>query len=127
MAVAGCLGTLTNLDYNIDANGNISIAISGTSDPNGKIAKENAERKAKEKKEKEEKAANRRAEKRDKEEKIAKQHTEKSQTGNHAEKSDTNEISISVTGSSVKSVTQSVVLAISSNTIPTASGFDAKA
>ena len=46
-AVAGCRGTLTNLSYNVDANGNISVAISGTSDPDGKIAKENAERKAK--------------------------------------------------------------------------------
>ena len=48
-AVAGCRGILTNLSYNVDANGNISVAISGTSDPDGKIAKENAERKAKEK------------------------------------------------------------------------------
>ncbi len=47
-AVNGCLGTLTNLSYMIDANGNISVAISGTNDPDGKIAKENAERKAKE-------------------------------------------------------------------------------
>ena len=46
-AVNGCLGTLTNLSYMIDANGNISVAISGTNDPDGKIAKENAERKAK--------------------------------------------------------------------------------
>ena len=36
-------------------NGNISVAISGTNDPDGKIAKENAERKAKENREKEEK------------------------------------------------------------------------
>ena len=45
--IYGCLGTLTNLSYMIDANGNISVAISGTNDPDGKIAKENAERKAK--------------------------------------------------------------------------------
>lgn len=54
-AVAGCQGTLTNLSYQVDANGNISVAISGTSDPDGKIAKENAERKAKESREKEKK------------------------------------------------------------------------
>ena len=48
-AVAGCRGTLTNLSYSVDANGNISVAISGTSDPDGKIAKENAERRAREK------------------------------------------------------------------------------
>ena len=34
-AVAGCRGTLTNLSYSVDANGNISVAISGTSDPDG--------------------------------------------------------------------------------------------
>ena len=54
-AVNGCLGTLTNLSYNVDENGNISVAISGTNDPDGKIAKENAERKAKENREKEKK------------------------------------------------------------------------
>ena len=46
-AVNGCLGTLTNLSYKVDENGNISVAISGTNDPDGKIAKENAERKVK--------------------------------------------------------------------------------
>ena len=45
-AVSSCRGTLTNLSYSVDANGNISVAISGTSDPDGKIAKENAERRA---------------------------------------------------------------------------------
>lgn len=68
-AVAGCQGTLTNLSYQIDANGNIAVAISGTSDPDGKIAKENAERKAKENKEKEEKAEEKRAEEKKLEEK----------------------------------------------------------
>lgn len=57
--VAGCQGTLTNLSYKIDSNGNMSVAISGSSDPDGKIAKENVERKAKEKKEQEEKATKR--------------------------------------------------------------------
>ena len=54
-AVNGCLGTLTNLSYKVDENGNISVAISGTNDPDGKIAKENAERKVKENREKEKK------------------------------------------------------------------------
>ena len=36
-AVNGCQGTLTNLSYQIDANGNISVAISGTNDSDGKI------------------------------------------------------------------------------------------
>ena len=46
-AVNGCLGTLTNLSYKVDENGNISVAISGTNDPDGKIAKENARTKSK--------------------------------------------------------------------------------
>lgn len=74
-AVAGCQGTLTNLSYKVDANGNISVAISGTSDPDGKIAKENAERKAKESKEKEkkleEKRAAKKAEEKKREERLA--------------------------------------------------------
>ena len=54
-AVNGCLDTLTNLSYKVDENGNISVAISGTNDPDGKIVKENAERKAKKNRETEEK------------------------------------------------------------------------
>ena len=46
---------MTNQSYMIDANGNIIETVSGTNDPDGKIAKENAERKAKENREKEEK------------------------------------------------------------------------
>ena len=38
---------MTNQSYMIDANGNIIETVSGTNDPDGKIAKENAERKAK--------------------------------------------------------------------------------
>ena len=53
--INGCLGTVTNQSYMIDANGNIIETASGTNDPDGKIAKENAERKAKEIREKEEK------------------------------------------------------------------------
>ena len=69
-AVNGCLGTLTNLSYKVDENGNISVAISGTNDPDGKIAKENAERKAKENREKEEKVKEKRAAKKADEEKF---------------------------------------------------------
>lgn len=70
-AVNGCLGTLTNLSYKIDANGNISVAISGTNDPDGKIARENAERKAKENREKEEKLKEKRATEKAEEKKAA--------------------------------------------------------
>ena len=63
---------MTNLSYKVDENGNISVAISGTNDPDGKIAKENAERKAKENREKEEKIKEKRAAKKAEEEKAAK-------------------------------------------------------
>lgn len=48
--LTSCLGTVTNQTWSIDANGNITATVSGTSDSDGKIARENAERKAKEKK-----------------------------------------------------------------------------
>lgn len=47
------MGTLTNVSYSIDSEGNITMITSGSSDPDGKIAKENAKRKAEEKREKE--------------------------------------------------------------------------
>lgn len=50
IALSRCQGTLTNISYTIDGNGNMSMAISGTNDPDGRIARENAQRKAEEKK-----------------------------------------------------------------------------
>ena len=44
--VISCLGTIVSQNWTVDENGNISSAISGTSDPDGKIARENAKRKA---------------------------------------------------------------------------------
>lgn len=76
-AVNGCLGTLTNLSYKIDADGNITITGSGTNDPDGKIAKENAERKAKENREKEEKIKEKRAAKKAEEEKVEAERAER--------------------------------------------------
>ena len=76
--INGCLGTVTNQSYMIDANGNIIETASCTNDPDGKIAKENAERKAKENREKEEKIKEKRAAKKAEEEKAAKQRAEKS-------------------------------------------------
>lgn len=45
-AVSHAQGTLTSISYEIDANGNITGISSGTNDPDGKIARENAERRA---------------------------------------------------------------------------------
>ena len=124
-AVAGCQGTLTNLSYQIDGNGNISMTISGTSDPDGKIAKENAERKAKEKKAQEEKAAKRRAEKKAEEEKAAKRRAER-KAANEAG-TDTDEYTVSATGTDVKAVTQTVIAASVGTAVPTGASFDIKA
>lgn len=120
-AVAGCQGTLTNLSYQIDANGNISVAISGTNDPDGKIARENAERKAKEKKEAEEKAEKKRAEQKEKEEKLAEQRAKKA-----------HQYSVKMEGTNVAEVTKKVVDSIISSElgIPlenSYSSFDMKA
>lgn len=120
-AVNGCLGTLTNLSYQIDANGNITITGSGTNAPDGKIAKENAERKLKEKKETEEKAEKKRAEQKAKEEKLAEQRAKKA-----------HQYSVKTEGTNVVEVTKKVVNSITSSEkgMPlenSYSGFDVKA
>ena len=125
IAVAGCPGTLTNLSYQIDSNGNISVAISGTNDPDGKIAKENAERKAQEKKAAEEKAAKKRAEKKELEEKAAKRRTEKKAAEEAG--TETGEYTVSGTGTDIKAVTQKVVAMTLGTPAPTGAGFDRKA
>ena len=75
------------------------MAISGTSDPDGKIARENAQRKAEEKKAAEEKAAKRRAEKKEAEEKLAEKRAEKAAASG-------DKYELTFTGSSVESITQ---------------------
>ena len=126
MAVNGSLGTLTSLSYQIDANGNITCISSGTNDPDGKIARENAKRKAQEKKAAEEKAAKRREEKKAEEEKAAKRRAErKEQEEKLAEGRETGTFTVSVSGTDVKSVTQSLIT--TSSGISIAGSFDIKA
>ena len=120
--INGCLGTVTNQSYMIDANGNIIETASGTNDPDGKIAKENAERKAKENREKEEKVKEKRAAKKAEEEKAAKKRAEKS-----AERKETGDYTLSITGNDVKSMTQSLVAESVSISAPDRSSFDIKA
>ena len=117
IALSRCLGTVTNISYKIDANGNMTMAISGTSDPDGKIARENAQRKAEEKKAAEEKAAKKRAEKKEAEEKLAEKRAEKA-----------DKFEITFTGSSVESITQIMTeRMMSGNTLVSmASGLDLK-
>ena len=122
-AVSHAQGTLTSLSYEIDANGNITIISSGTNDPDGKIAKENAERKAKEKREQEEKAAKRLEEKKAEEEKAAKWRAERKalMEGGEAET-----FTVSSVGTDVKNVTQSLMAAVSGTSAPTGANFDIK-
>ena len=128
-AVNGCLGTLTNLSYKIDADGNITITGSGTNDPDGKIARENAERKAKENREKEEKIKERRAAKRAEEEKLEAKSAEKRAEKRAAEevRIESGENTINATGTDVKAVTQSVVSAALGTSAPMGVSFDVKA
>lgn len=116
---------VTYATYKIDENGNISIMSGGTNDPDGKIAKENAERKAQEKKAAEEKAAKKRAEKKAAEEKAAEERAEKRAA--EEVRIESGEYTISATGTDVKAVTQSVVSAALGTSAPMGVSFDVKA
>ena len=125
MAVNGCLGTLTSLSYQIDAKGNITCISSGTNDPDGKIAKENAKRKTMEKKAEEEKAAKRRAEKKAEEEKAAKRQAEK--RASEEIWRENGEYTVRATSTDTKSVTQKVIAASLGTSAPTGASFDIEA
>ena len=116
---------VTYATYKIDENGNISIMSGVTNDPDGKIAKENAERKAQEKKAAEEKAAKKRAEKKAAEEKAAEERAEKRAA--EEVRIESGEYTISATGTDVKAVTQSVVSAALGTSAPMGVSFDVKA
>lgn len=116
---------VTYATYKIDENGNISIMSGSTNDPDGKIAKENAERKAQEKKAAEEKAAKKRAEKKVAEEKAAEERAEKRAA--EEVRIESGEYTISATGTDVKAVTQSVVSAALGTSAPMGVSFDVKA
>ena len=127
-AVSHAQGTLTSLSYEIDANGNITGISSGTNDPDGKIARENAERRAKEKKASEEKAAERRKEKKAEEEKAAERRAErKERMEKLTEGREEGAFTVSATGTNVKSVTQSLVATLSGTSAPAGASFDIKA
>lgn len=119
-AKSHALGTVTSISYEIDANGNITGIMSGTNDPDGKIARENAERKAAE-----EKAAKRRAERRAEEEKAAERRAEK-KTAVEARK-ETGKYTINAAGTDINDVTQNIIAAFSGTSAPTGASFDRKA
>ena len=121
---------VTYATYKIDDNGYISMMSGSTNDPDGKIAKENAEREAKEKKAQEEKAAKRRAEKKGEEEKAAERHAEK----NTARKEQIEglaegekEFTVTATGTDIKAITQKVIAASVGTTVFAGASFDLKA
>ena len=120
---------VTYATYKIDENGNISIMSGSTNDPDGKIARENAERKAKENREKEEKIKERRAAKRAEEEKLEAKSAEKRAEKRAAEevRIESGEYTINATGTDVKAVTQSVVSAALGTSAPMGVSFDVKA
>lgn len=147
LAVNGCLGTLTNLTYSFDADGNITITGSSTNDPDGKIARENAKRKAKENKEKQEKIKenikNKKAEEKRQAAKLAEERKTvemieekqemkraekqavKDKTGTDVKSSST--YTINDTGTDVKAVTQNIISASKGIYTPEMTAFDVRA
>jgi len=137
-ATSHALGTLTSISYEIDANGNMTIISSGTNDPDGKIARENAKRKAQEEKTAEKKAAKRRAEKKAEEKKIAERRAEKKVKEEKAAKrrtekksveetgTEAGDYTVSATGTDIKAVTQKIVASLGIS-VPIGAGFDIKA
>ena len=92
---------VTYATYKIDDNGNISMMSGSTNDPDGKIARENAERKAKENREKEKKADEKRAakrteleEKKAEQKRVAKRASEKNEETNIVVKDTVDKVSV---------------------------------
>ena len=112
---------MTYCNVSFDENGNITMTSGCTNDPDGKIARENAQRKAEEKKEAEEKLAKKRAEKKDAEEKLAEKRAKKA-----AESADKFELTF--TGSSVENITQIMTerMMYGNTSLSMASGCDFK-
>ena len=113
---------VTYASYNIDENGNISCTSGSTNDPDGKIARENAKKKAEEKRAAKEKVEKKRAEKKAEQERIEKRRVEKAEA-----KDKTDEFTISAVGTDVKSITSQLINSISSGTTNGTVGFDVKA
>ena len=108
---------MTYCNVSFDENGNITMTSGCTNDPDGKIARENAQRKAEEKKAAEEKAAKKRAEKKAVEEKLT-----------EMLKDNDTKFEITFTGSSVESITRMMTdRMMSSNTsVRMTTGYDVK-
>ena len=112
-AVSHAQGTLTSLSYKIDENGNITGISSGTNDPDGRIARENAERKAKEQKEKQERLEKKRAEQKEQEKRLAKMRAERK-----AESEALQSREVTVVGNDVRDMTEKLIQAVSNPSTP---------
>ena len=123
IAISRCQGTLTNISYKIDDNGNMTMIISGTSDPDGKIARENVKRKVEEEKAAKEKAEKKRAEKKAEQERLEKHWEEK--TDGKADGSD--DFTISVVGTDIRSLTDQLTEKLGSGSESGTVGFDVRA
>ena len=112
---------MTYCNVSFDENGNITMTSGCTNDPDGKIARENAQRKVKEKKIAEEKEAKRRDEKKEAEELLAERRAKKV-----VEEMDKFEITF--TGSNIESITQIMTnrMMASNTSISMTVGFDLK-
>ena len=117
-AVSHAQGTLTSLSYKIDENGNITGISSGTNDPDGRIARENAERKAKEQKEKQERLEKKRTEQKEQEKRLAKMRAERK-----AEREALQSREVTVVGDDVRDMTEKLIQAVSAPSAPHISVF----
>ena len=122
IALSRCQGTLTNINYKIDDNGNMTMIISGSSDPDGKIAREEAKRKAEEEKAAKDKAEKKLAEKKAEQERIEKRRAEEAEV-----EGEIDEFTFSVVGTDVSSITAKLTEGLSSGGIGGTIGFDVKA
>ena len=110
----------------IDENGNITMMGGCTNDPDGKIAKENAERKAEEERKAKDKIEKRRAEERAEEKKAEKRRAEKKEA---IEGAGSEETTISVIGTDVREMTQQLIqnMSIGTGNEGSSVSFDLKA
>ncbi len=101
----------------IDENGNMSMTSRSTNDPDGRIARENAEKKAREKKEKEEKLAEKRSEKKEQEERLAEMRAKRKEEGEALQSHE-----VTVVGNDIRNLTEKMVEAISHSNNTAVSG-----
>ena len=114
--------TLTRQGWEIDANGNITAWSCGTSDPDGKVAKENAKRRAVEEKADKEKLEKKRAEKKAEQKRLEEKDAKKELYSRNPE-----DFTVTAIGSDVRSLTTQITEKLASGIIGGTVGFDVKA